>query len=156
MTRSRAMTVIVLTLGMAMASFNNCSDVGFSPAPEDVANLNTNNINNDTNSNINTNNDTSISDQDAQNLIDQIPLDELNNPRPITDLLTDPGLYDRYKCPDSDGVVICHFPDNVEAQVTQCIGRAAAQTHFDHIRTYIKDNVEKQISDYLGPCRIAL
>jgi hypothetical protein len=137
-------TLAALAL-VTLFAFNNCGDVSF----KDVAKPTGDTTGASTDG-------SGLTDQATQDLINRLPPEEVTTPRPITDLITNPELYERYKCPDSDGVVICHFPDNVEAQVTQCIGRPAVDTHYDHVRDYNLGAGDKTIQDYLGPCRVAL
>jgi hypothetical protein len=144
--KPKVLTILMATLtGLATLAFNNCSDVEFSDVPADVVQSSPNVPGSD------------LSNQEEQEILDRLPPEEVLNPRPITDLIDHPELFDLYRCPDSDGVVICHFPDNVEAQHTQCVGRPAVPTHYDHVREYSLDgSANKTIQDYLGPCRVAL
>jgi hypothetical protein len=95
-----------------------------------------------------------VTDEQIQQIIADIPADELAIIRPVTDL-QDPNnefLFDVYSCGDGS-VLICHFPATVIGSEA-CIGRSAVKSHYDHTRLY--DNDTKSISDYLGPCRVAL
>jgi hypothetical protein len=142
--RVKVFALFLAIIGAALLAFNNCSEVGFQNTPESKSVAPTGSGGGD------------LSQDEIDDIISRLPPDEVNNPIPVSELENDPTLYDRYKCPDSDGVVICHFPDNVEDQHTQCIGRPAVPTHYDHIRDYVKDGATKEIGDYLGPCRVAL
>lgn len=142
---------LMIGFGVLAFGFNNCSQVDFAQAPEKPAALATLD---GTGGEVGT-----TLDQPAiDNIIAQLPPGEADTLRPITDLETDPTLYDLYKCPDSDGVVICHFPSEVEAAGTKCVGRPAVPSHYDHIRSYVSatTNEAKTIGDYLGPCRFSL
>jgi hypothetical protein len=146
--RAKIFLALFAISGAILLAFNNCSEVAFekgevaaSGSPQSPAG---------------DSGGGGLTPDEIQDIIDTLPPEEIDTPRPISDLENDPTLYDRYKCPDSDGVIICHFPENVEAQVTQCVGRPAVSTHYDHIRNYVKDSLNKTIGDYLGPCRVAL
>jgi hypothetical protein len=145
MSKKIALGTIATLICVVLFAFNNCSDVSFKESDNSSSSVNTTGPSG-----------SGLTDQTTQELINRLPPEEVTNPRPITDLITNPELYERYKCPDSDGVVICHFPDNVEAQVTQCVGRPAVDTHYDHVRNYNLGAGDKTIQDYLGPCRVAL
>ncbi len=145
-----------------VASFNNCSDVQFSPdettqlssenrellaeegsLPEEILILESEDVYDPTQS-------------DIDFVLDLISQDEINMPRPVSDLETDPSLFEIYKCRDGSSVLICHFPDNVEAQGSKCVGRNAASTHYNHIRVYDLGEGVRSATDYLGPCRLPL
>jgi hypothetical protein len=83
----------------------------------------------------------------------QIPDDELAQRRPLTDLETDPTLTETYRCGQENGILICHFPNNVENASTRCIAQKAVPAHAKHIRTVTVDGEAKTFQDYLGPCR---
>jgi hypothetical protein len=95
-----------------------------------------------------------LSQEEYQVIVETIPEEDLDQPRPVTDLIEDPSLYEVYSCGSGgQSVMICHFPENVEAQGTNCVGRSSVNTHFGHTRTYDLGDGPKQITDYLGPCR---
>lgn len=177
MNRNITIISIVVFSAFILFGFNNCAnDMAFKSAGELPTGTNTEqntDINTDASTESNTTNSvtdsststgtsnnntttTIITDEVVETIVSTLPPDEVENPRPITDLVDHPELYETYKCPDSDGVVICHFPENLEAQGTQCVGRGAVEAHFSHIRTYSSGGESKTIQDYLGPCRIAL
>jgi len=133
-------SVAVVSLGLVF--FNNCSDVGFQKTASEAERAAS---------------ASSFTDlaEEAQDILERVPPEQIDDPVPVSELERDPSLYDLYSCGDS-GVMICHFPENVEAQSSNCVGRSAVRTHYDHIRQYIYNGVQKQIGDYLGPCRIPL
>jgi hypothetical protein len=125
---------IVIVTGAIIFTFNNCSsDVEFSDVPDYNLDLSS-----------------------EEEFLNNLPPEELDQQRPLSDLADNPALYEIYKCPDSSGVVICHFPENVQSQATQCVGLPSVKTHYDHNRIYELNGVTKTISDYLGPCRFPL
>ena len=141
MSKVKATIVALAIVAPLLLAFNNCGEVGF----KDAGGVTTEVVG------------TSLSTEEADAILAALPPAVLTDePRAVTDLELDPTLFAVYKCPDSDGVVICHFPENVEAYGTKCIGRAAVSSHYDHIRHYEMDGVSKTIGDYLGPCRTAL
>jgi hypothetical protein len=146
MTKAKVIGSLMVGFGILAFGFNNCSKVDFEAMPEKVVAAQT------------LDDGTVIDQGDVDDLITRLPPGEVDTLRPITDLENDPTLFDTYKCPDSDGVVICHFPNEVEASATKCVGRPAVSSHYDHIRTYVSPstNQSKTISDYLGPCRFPL
>jgi hypothetical protein len=82
------------------------------------------------------------------------PSDEIGdttNPEkiPLRDVIDNPALLDQFACVEGDlsSVEICHFPEGSGNSHTQCIGRAAVDTHYDHVYP------ETGEFDYLGPCR---
>lgn len=149
MNKTQAFVVICVVSTLLLFGFNNCgSDVQFAPIEDAVSQSSTGSGGSDS--------DVAPATQDQiDQVTSNIPPEDLENPRPITDLLNDPSLFDTYAC-DSTSVLICHFPNNVEAQGTSCIGRSAVTSHYSHTREYIVDNDVRTISDYLGPCRVAL
>ncbi len=135
----------MIAFGVLAFGFNNCSQVDFVAEREKLTSQ--------------TLDDGTVIDQDdVDDLITRLPPGEIDTLRPITDLEKDPTLYTTYKCPTSDGVVICHFPSEVEASATKCVGRPAVSSHYDHVRDYVSPttNLPKTIGDYLGPCRFPL
>jgi len=126
--------VSIVLGGTVLFSFNNCSDdVSFKQIS-----------------------DYTLDASSEAGLIDRLPPEEVYVKRPLTDLAENPALYQIFKCPDSEGVVICHFPENVESEVTQCVGVPSVKTHYGHIRDYAVDGEARIASDYLGPCRFPL
>lgn len=160
--------------------FNNCSGVKFTPAEDSIVRAIENNslVQDDPTQNIpatdeshpphegnltpttetvaSTTTATITDETTIDNLINALPSDVIESPRPVTDLIDNPMLIENYKCPDGGGIVICHFPENVDAQSTQCIGAAAVESHYNHIRTFEKEGKTGTVQDYLGPCRIGL
>jgi hypothetical protein len=142
MKKGRVFALLGATFLMMALTFNNCGKVEFHNLP-DVDKTAASSVDPDS---------SNLTDGQIQQIVAQIPPDELATIHPITDL-QDPAndyLYDLYAC--DGGVLICHFPATVVG-ATQCIGRPAVASHYDHIRTYDGD---KQIGDYLGNCRVAL
>lgn len=168
MNKQKASIALVMVFGGLALLFNNCSNVGFSevpvnsvvesspaddgePAPDTpalVAPVST----------------LTPADQVVQAdppeevvvvppLEDQAPL--LSQPIiPVTALIDDQNLFEVYKCPNSDGkVMICHFPQGTNPPITECIGKTAVSTHFNHSREVIINGVTTTLVDYLGPCR---
>lgn len=151
MSKLRIAGLLMVGFGVLAFGFNNCSQVDFAQAPEkpvDAASI----------AEPAAEVGTTLDQTTIEEIIAQLPPEEVDVIRPVTDLDNDPTLYDIYKCPNSDGVVICHFPNEVEASATKCVGRSAVKSHYDHIRNYTSatTNEPKTIGDYLGPCRFSL
>lgn len=155
----------------ALLLFNNCGEVKFSPtedsmvraleqntdiSEENFSDTNASDPANNTSDVTNTTTTTITDVGTIDTLVNNLPTDVAEAPRPVTDLIDNPTLISNYPCPDGNGVVICHFPENVDAQATQCVGAAAVETHYDHIRNYQKDGQALTVQDYLGPCRVSL
>jgi hypothetical protein len=127
--------------------FNNCGEVEFaSTLPDDVVGVQGPSEDNGV--------DAGAEEEDA--VLEELPPEEVAAPRPVEDLLDNPELADLYRCADGSSVMICHFPENVEAQGTKCVGINALNPHVDHIRQYNLGDGDKTIGDYLGPCRVDL
>ncbi len=160
MNRKLSLLVLFVAMAGALLAFNNCGQVGFGKGEADSSASQagqagqTGQASED--GQTSAPGEENLGQPDVDAFLAALPPDEVTAPVPISELLNDPTLFERYKCPDSDGIIICHFPENVESQNTQCIGRPAVQTHYDHIRNYNLSGVDKSISDYLGPCRVAL
>ena len=145
-----AIWTVVLGCALLAFAFNNCSDVDFSDAgaPGTRSDLSGEANSSDLG--------TELNDEEVDDFLNSLPEEELDQKRPLTDLEEDPTLYDLYQCSDSGNIVICHFPENVEAQETRCVGEPSVSSHYDHIRFYTVDGQEREIGDYLGPCRFPL
>lgn len=96
-----------------------------------------------------------LSNEEEAAILDNLTEDEINNPVPITELQNDPSLFDTYMC-GSNGIAICHFPENIDSQGSKCVGRPSVDTHYTHFRIYFVKGEERSIGDYLGPCRTPL
>jgi hypothetical protein len=149
MNKTKILAGLALAVVVTSVGFNNCGKVSFTKAPAVVAKLGAIEEPSEDGDGI------VLNDVEIQEVITQIPPEQLDVIHPVSDLETDPGLYDVYKCGDTS-VVICHFPNNVEDSHSTCVGRNAVSTHYDHIRSYVRTGVTKTIGDYLGPCRVAL
>lgn len=125
-------------LGLGMAVIASIMLIAFNNCAEDVAF-----------------NDYTLDEDSEQQLLNNIPNEELEMRRPLSDLESNPELIKIYAC-GGGGVAICHFPENVESQATQCVGLPSVKTHYDHIRDYDLGAGPKTTSDYLGPCRFPL
>ncbi len=159
---------IAVMVGGGLFAFNNCSEVGFQPAdpngllgsqsapmpdsggPDSTGDMGSTGEVGSTSEAI-----PPADPSEEQIIIDRIPPDQVVDPVPVEDLEKDPSLYELYKCGDGN-VMICHFPENVESQVSSCVGVPSAKTHYDHQRQYVVGGEVRSISDYLGPCRIPL
>ena len=131
-------------MGFILLAYNNCgSDMRFQDAPEGSPNASA--LGNEYNPN--------RSDDEILADIEETYPEEVEVYRPISDLDSNPELYDVYRC-DSTSVYICHFPDNVEAAHTLCVGASAVKSHKKHEAT-ILDGQLQDLSDYLGPCKHA-
>jgi len=97
-----------------------------------------------------------LSPEQEGHFVETLPPEEQSTPRPVSDLSLDSSLYEMYRCPTNEGVVICHLPRNLGNQATLCVGRQAVEAHYGHVRTFIVNQTEKLVSDYLGPCRFTL
>ena len=87
-----------------------------------------------------------------QEIIRSLPPEEQDIFRPISDLETDPDLLTIFQCA-TDGVWVCHFPNNTESAHTLCVGLPAVSSHQEHeVEVDASGNV-LQLSDYLGPCK---
>lgn len=141
MSKYKAILMVTLLLVPVLAVFNNCGQaVGFKKATNEIESLDSLS--------------TPLTPEELAEVEARIPsVPQNEEPRPVSDLEDDPALYELYKCPNSDGIVICHFPENVQAFSTQCVGRSAVKTHFDHIRQYSVGAELQLIGDYLGVCR---
>jgi hypothetical protein len=139
---------LVAISAAVLVVFNNCSGVNFDDAPISVTDAASVDPGTDSDTDVGSNGDDPGTGTDPNDT--PIPVDELEN---------DPTLYDKFKCSEggvSDGVMVCHFPENVEGQHSMCVGRPSVSTHYDHIRLYNLNGVEKSIGDYLGVCRFPL
>lgn len=131
---------------LLLFGFNNCgSEVGFKDI-ESVEKSGSDALDEDVQP---------ATEEQIAEVVADIPQEELDVLRPVSDLENDPSLLELYAC-DSSSVLICHFPNNVEGQHSTCIGINAVTTHYDHIRQYLVDGETRQIGDYLGPCRFSL
>jgi hypothetical protein len=139
---SLAIAMLVGALGFA---FTNCSKVEFAKAQEQLK----------TTASSTSQDEEPIGNTEATEIINQLPPSETTQPRPVTDLQTDPHLYDIYKCGDNGlKVSLCHFGGDIDSDTSICVGRSAADTHFGHNASYTDLNGVIQVQpDYLGPCR---
>jgi hypothetical protein len=133
---------LALTLGILFL-FNNCGNISMDLGDFDSVNLGSTA-------------GAGISAAEISAVLDRMPASEVENPRPLDDLVQDPQLSSVYKCADGVKVMICHFPEDVRLQGHACLSESVVQDHVDHIRTYDLGQGEKQIADYLGPCRVGL
>ncbi len=115
--------------------YNNCSELKFGSA-EEASPLNS----------------SSVGPPTDQEIIDQLPPDEQDIFRPISDIEKDPNLITVYRC-SSDSVYICHFPNNTESAHTLCVGLSAVGSHQQHEVQLDGSGGVLLLSDYLGPCK---
>lgn len=166
-----SLVLIFVGISLSLMAFNNCSDTSFSDSGDVGNSVGSGDGANDAQGNGDANGDGSdansdnsiggmaerdLTNEELDQVYNNIPPEDLANPRPVTDLQEDPSLYDVYACPNNNGVVVCHFPNNVESHATKCIGRSAVTSHYTHYRIYYVDDEERAMGDYLGPCRIPL
>ena len=152
-----ALVLLFISFSLMALMFNNCSEGNDFSSGSDQSQLNSDGTsgNDDTSGTVDGNAGRDLTDDEIDSILNNIPQDEIDNPVPISELESDPTLYDRYSC-GSGSVAICHFPNNVDAQGSKCVGQNAISSHYDHIRVYMDGNQSKQIGDYLGPCRVPL
>lgn len=87
-------------------------------------------------------------------VIDGLSPEEVVDPVPVTETNEDSDLEDRYSCRGRNQVMICHFPASLVGK-SLCVGKPAVAAHLNHIHSYFEGDEEKEIGDYLGPCRAA-
>ena len=132
---------IVLMTGLILLTYNNCSKVAFEEAELAPSSI------------LGTGFEESAPDVTDEDLLQALPEEEQDIYRPISDLTEDSNLFLVFKCPASDGVLICHFPGNVESAHTLCVGVNAVKSHQKHEADISESGELLGLSDYLGPCK---
>ncbi len=152
--KSVAFLSIFVASGFLLLGFNNCGDVSFKEANDQSSTLNPSGSQSDHHHDHDHHGEDEIpiSDDMSRDLLDQLPEEERDIYRPISDINNNPELQEIYSC-GSNSILICHFPANVESAHSLCVGFNAARSHMSH-EAEISDSGELiTLSDYLGPCK---